>query len=130
MSSVSRSLRSRLAVVLVLIGFSLVSLEVSAAGLIIHLAPAAASTELLNSTPSFSITRLSKHSFLLPTFTDLHIHAPQYLYAGTGLDLPLMQWLNEYAFKAEVRVDADEGLARRVYERLGQRMLENGTGAA
>lgn len=41
-----------------------------------------------------------------------------------------MQWLNEYAFRAEVRVDADEGLARRVYKRLGQRMLENGTGAA
>ena len=67
-------------------------------------------------------------SFLLPTFCDLHLHAPQFLYQGTGLDLPLMQWLNEYALKAEERLDADKALAKRVYERLAHRLLQNGTG--
>ncbi|KAH8998581.1 hypothetical protein EDB92DRAFT_1791476 [Lactarius akahatsu] len=68
-------------------------------------------------------------SFLLPTFCDLHLHAPQFLYQGTGLHLPLMEWLNEYAFKAEERLDREPDLARRVYTRLGERLVENGTGA-
>lgn len=64
----------------------------------------------------------------MPTFCDLHLHAPQFLYQGTGLDLPLMQWLDEYALKAEERLDADKILAKRVYERLARRLLQNGTG--
>ncbi|KAI0801950.1 Metallo-dependent hydrolase [Irpex lacteus] len=68
-------------------------------------------------------------SFLLPTFCDLHLHAPQFLYQGAGLHLPLMEWLNEYAFKAEEKIDADPQLARKVYTRLAERLVENGTGA-
>lgn len=67
-------------------------------------------------------------AFLLSTFCDLHLHAPQFLYQGTGLDLPLMEWLDDYAFKAEERLDADPNLARRVYSRLAQRLIESGTG--
>jgi guanine deaminase len=67
-------------------------------------------------------------SLLLPTFCDLHLHAPQFLYQGTGLDFPLMQWLDEYALKAEERLDVDKILAKRVYERLARRLLQNGTG--
>lgn len=74
--------------------------------------------------------RLPQHAFLLPTYTDTHVHAPQYLYAGTGLDLPLMQWLEGYAFRAEERIDGDEELAEKVYHRLGKRMIEQGTGTA
>jgi guanine deaminase len=40
-----------------------------------------------------------------------------------------MEWLNEYAFKAEESLDRDPDLARRVYTRLGERLAENGTGA-
>ena len=69
------------------------------------------------------------NAFILPTFCDLHLHAPQFLYQGTGLHLPLMEWLNEYAFKAEERIDADPALAKTVYKRLAQRLLEHGTGA-
>ena len=32
---------------------------------------------------------LGSHEFLLPGFVDCHLHAPQYSYTGTGLDLPL-----------------------------------------
>jgi guanine deaminase len=39
-----------------------------------------------------------------------------------------MEWLNEYAFKAEERLDADAELASRVYKRLAARLIENGTG--
>lgn len=40
-----------------------------------------------------------------------------------------MEWLDEYAFKAEEKIDADPQLARRVYTRLAERLVENGTGA-
>ena len=73
--------------------------------------------------------KIPKGAFMVPTFCDLHLHAPQFLYQGTGLHLPLMQWLNEYAFKAEERMDSDPDLARRVYSRLAQRLVEHGTGA-
>ena len=69
-------------------------------------------------------------SFFLPTFSDLHLHAPQFLYLGTGLHLPLMRWLDDYAYKAEERLDADPDLARIVYSRLARRLIESGTGAA
>ena len=74
-------------------------------------------------------TVIPSGSFLLPTFCDLHLHAPQFLYQGTGLHLPLMRWLNEYAFKAEERLDGNPELAEKVYKRLTARLIEHGTGA-
>jgi guanine deaminase len=76
-----------------------------------------------------SIIDIPSGSFLLPPFCDLHLHAPQFLYQGTGLDLPLMQWLDKYALKAEHRIDANPNLARKLYTRLANRLKENGTGA-
>jgi len=76
------------------------------------------------------ITNIPTGSFVLPTFCDLHMHAPQFLYQGTGLDLPLMKWLDTYALKAEQRLDEDPKLAKRVYTRLATRLKENGTGSA
>jgi guanine deaminase len=75
------------------------------------------------------ILNIPPGSFLLPPFCDLLLHAPQFLYQGTGLDLPLMQWLDQYALKAEHRIDADPTLAHRLYTRLANRLKENGTGA-
>jgi guanine deaminase len=40
-----------------------------------------------------------------------------------------MEWLNQYAFKAEERLDSDPVLAETVYRKLAQKLLENGTGA-
>ncbi|WVF68728.1 hypothetical protein IAT40_003500 [Kwoniella sp. CBS 6097] len=107
-------------------------LAISPEGYITHLAPlhSEPSQLLLSTHPdsATSVTEIPAHSFLLPTFTDLHLHAPQYLYYGTGLDLPLLQWLEQYAYKAEERIDASAELAERVYGRLVQRLKENGTG--
>ncbi|KAJ3777954.1 hypothetical protein FB446DRAFT_762103 [Lentinula raphanica] len=68
-------------------------------------------------------------TFFLPPFNDLHLHAPQFLYQGNGLDLPLLEWLDKYAFKAEEELDRNPTLARMVYRRLGQRLVKAGTGA-
>ena len=76
-----------------------------------------------------TVIQIPKGTILLPTFCDLHIHAPQFLYQGTGLDLPLMQWLDTYALKSEARMDENPNLARRVYARLATRLKEYGTGA-
>jgi guanine deaminase len=76
------------------------------------------------------VTTLPKLSFLISTFYDLHLHAPQFLYQGNGLHLPLMGWLDQYAFKAEERLDGDPVLAKKVYETLAKRLIKNGTGAA
>jgi guanine deaminase len=40
-----------------------------------------------------------------------------------------MQWLDSYAFKAEDALDDDPDLARKVYKRLAERLIESGTGA-
>ncbi|KAL1744495.1 hypothetical protein HDZ31DRAFT_38464 [Schizophyllum fasciatum] len=106
-------------------------LQVGVGGEITYIGPAAheRSIELL-SNPQEELTSLQDGEFLLPSFVDLHLHAPQYLYAGNGLDLPLMEWLDKYTYKAEERLDADPKLARAVYTRLARRLIECGTGAA
>lgn len=38
---------------------------------------------------------------IIPGLTDLHLHAPQYTYRGTGMDLELLDWLNTYTFPEE-----------------------------
>ncbi|KAI9058314.1 Metallo-dependent hydrolase [Trametes sanguinea] len=105
-------------------------LRTDARGNIDYFAPASlpASKDIMASMP-VKPTSVPAGAFMIPTFCDLHLHAPQFLYQGTGLHLPLMEWLNEYAFKAEERLDSDPELAERVYKRLAYRLLEHGTGA-
>ena len=45
---------------------------------------------------------------------------------GMGMDLPLLDWLNAYAFPTEARF-ADTGYAREIYRRLARELIENGT---
>ena len=40
---------------------------------------------------------------IVQSFADLHLHAPQYPMLGMGMDLPLLDWLNAYAFPTEAR---------------------------
>lgn len=105
-------------------------IEVDESGFIAHVSPANSpeSCKKLDNSSASPIV-IPSGSFLLPTFCDLHLHAPQSLYRGTGLHRPLMEWLDEYAFKAEERLDADHALARKVYKCLAERLIENGTGA-
>ncbi|KAJ7095736.1 hypothetical protein B0H15DRAFT_826860 [Mycena belliarum] len=104
-------------------------LVTDSAGFITHFeaSKSAKSQSVLKSAHQPCIT-LPHGSFVIPTFVDLHLHAPQFLYQGNGLHLPLMEWLDEYAFKAEERLDRDAVLARKVYIRLAQRLVNTGTG--
>ena len=63
---------------------------------------------------------------VLQSFADLHLHAPQYPMLGMGMDLPLLDWLNAYAFPTEARF-ADPDYAREIYRRLARELVENGT---
>ncbi|XP_071387515.1 guanine deaminase [Centroberyx affinis] len=75
------------------------------------------------------VTQLAQHEFFMPGMVDTHIHASQYSYAGTALDLPLLQWLNTYTFPVESHFK-DLEFAHRVYTRVVKRTLMNGTTTA
>lgn len=38
---------------------------------------------------------------IIPGLIDLHLHAPQYTFRGTGMDLELLKWLETYTFPEE-----------------------------
>ena len=42
---------------------------------------------------------------IIPGLSDLHLHAPQYSYIGTGLDLELLDWLYKYTFPEESKYE-------------------------
>lgn len=63
---------------------------------------------------------------ILQSFADLHLHGAQYPMLGMGMDLPLLDWLNAYAFPTEARF-ADTGYAREIYRRLARELVANGT---
>ena len=65
-------------------------------------------------------------ALLMPSFVDMHLHAPQYPMLGMGMDLPLMEWLNTYTFKTEAHF-ADNDYARRIYRRLANDLITGGT---
>ncbi|NXU89593.1 GUAD deaminase, partial [Xiphorhynchus elegans] len=75
------------------------------------------------------IRQLSKHEFFMPGLVDTHIHAPQYSFTGTRVDLPLLQWLTTYTFPTEAKYQ-DSGFAEEVYTRVVRRTLKNGTTTA
>jgi guanine deaminase len=68
-------------------------------------------------------------SVLLPGLIDTHVHAPQWPQLGTGLDLPLEEWLLEYTFPLEARF-ADPAWAAIVWPDLVHGLLAHGTTTA
>ncbi|NWW50006.1 GUAD deaminase, partial [Pedionomus torquatus] len=75
------------------------------------------------------IRELSNHEFFMPGMVDTHIHAPQYSFTGTRVDLPLLQWLSTYTFPTEAKYK-DSDFAEEVYTRVVRRTLKNGTTTA
>ena len=51
---------------------------------------------------------------ITPGLVDLHLHAPQYSYCGTAMDLELLDWLQRYTYPEEARY-ADPGYAKLGY---------------
>ena len=66
------------------------------------------------------------NSVMIPAFSDLHVHAPQFPQRGLGMDLLLADWLNTYTFPQEARF-ADPGYAAEVYQAFLDSLVENGT---
>ena len=56
-----------------------------------------------------------ENKLIIPGLTDLHLHAPQYTFRGTGMDLELLDWLDTSAFPEEARY-ADLDYAQKAYQ--------------
>ncbi len=63
---------------------------------------------------------------LIPGFSDMHVHAPQYLNRGLEMDLLLSDWLSQCTFPLESKY-ADLEFAKTVYDAFIDDMIDNGT---
>lgn len=79
--------------------------------------------------PAGDQVRLGRSQRLLPGLIDVHLHAPQWPQLGTGLDLPLEEWLFAYTFPLEARY-REPAFAERVWEDLVPTVLAHGTTTA
>ena len=66
------------------------------------------------------------NQLILQSFSDMHLHAPQYAMLGMGMDMPLIDWLNTYTFPTEAHF-ADPEKARAIYRKLARELVSNGT---
>ena len=66
------------------------------------------------------------NAVLIPAFSDLHVHAPQYLNRGLEMDLLLADWLDKCTFPLEAKY-ADPEFAKLVYDAFVDDMIANGT---
>ena len=51
---------------------------------------------------------------IFPGMVDMHVHAPQFAFRGTSMDLELMDWLNRYTFPEEEKYE-DLEYAQKAY---------------
>jgi len=63
---------------------------------------------------------------IIPAFSDLHVHAPQYPNRGLAMDKLLSDWLNEYTFPLEAKYQ-DESFAKEVYKAFVNDLIKHGT---
>ena len=63
---------------------------------------------------------------IIPSFNDLHIHAPQLINRGIGYDARLLDWLDTYTFPVEARY-RDMEFARAVWKAFLNRLWAAGT---
>ena len=66
------------------------------------------------------------NNLILQSFSDMHLHAPQFPMLDMGMDMPLIEWLNTYTFPTEARF-ADPEHARKTYRQLAYWLKANGT---
>lgn len=63
---------------------------------------------------------------IIPGFTDLHVHAPQFAFRGLGMDQELLDWLNTRTFPEEAKyVDMD--YARQAYRIFTDQLVKSAT---
>ncbi len=65
-------------------------------------------------------------NLIIPGFCDMHVHAPQFLQRGIGMDRELLDWLNTYTYPNEAKFK-DKDHARKVYSLFVDELLRQGT---
>ncbi|KAM9331390.1 guanine deaminase [Gastrophryne carolinensis] len=75
------------------------------------------------------IQELDKNEFFMPGMIDTHIHAPQYSFIGTGMERPLLEWLQHTTFPVE-ETYSDLDIARTLYDSVVRQTLKTGTTTA
>ena len=66
------------------------------------------------------------NNVIIPAFSDLHVHAPQYPNRGIAMDKLLSDWLNDYTFPLEAKYK-DEKFASEVYKKFTNDLIRYGT---
>ena len=66
------------------------------------------------------------NKLIFQSFSDMHLHAPQYPMLGMGFDLELLDWLKTYTFPTEAKFK-NNNYARKVYKKLALELVKNGT---
>ncbi|MEA4988640.1 MAG: amidohydrolase family protein [Anaerovorax sp.] len=75
--------------------------------------------------PEENIVDWGNH-LIIPGFCDMHVHAPQFLQRGIGMDRELLDWLNTYTYPNEAKF-ADKDHAKKIYSAFVDELLRNGT---
>ncbi len=65
-------------------------------------------------------------SLIIPGMTDLHLHAPQYSFRSIGMDLELLEWLDNMAFPEESGY-ADLEYAKKAYSIFAEDLKKSAT---
>lgn len=60
---------------------------------------------------------------ILPGFSDIHLHAPQFPFMALGMDMELLEWLEQKAFPEEAKYHSLD-YARPAYQKFVKTMLE------
>lgn len=66
------------------------------------------------------------NNLIIPGLNDLHLHAPQYSYRGSGMDLELLEWLNTITFPQEAAYE-DLTYAKRAYSIFAEDLKKSPT---
>jgi guanine deaminase len=67
-----------------------------------------------------------KNKIIIPGLVDLHVHAPQYAFRGFGMDLELLDWLNQYTFIEEAKY-SDMEYAKKAYSIFTEDLKKSAT---
>lgn len=67
-----------------------------------------------------------ENRLIIPGLCDTHLHAPQFTFRGLGMDLKLLEWLNEHAFMEEARY-SDLGYADKAYTLFADALKHSST---
>lgn len=67
-----------------------------------------------------------ENALIIPSFIDLHIHAPQFMQRGIGMHLQLIDWLHQYTFIQESHFE-EMAHAQNVYPSFVDSLYDHGT---